>query len=217
MRAYASQLVKVFLLDDHDLVRRGLRDLLSAARDIQVVGDASSTYGAARAILDAGTDVMVLDVQLQDGTGIEVCREVRAEDPSVRGLLVTSYDDDQALAATLLAGAEGYVVKASQGADIIGAVRRLGGGRSLVDQGLRERVTSELRARIGALRLPESEQQLLGAVVDGLTDREIADRTGTDVDAVRRQVGRLVGAVVSAAGDPGPPAGPGSPGRHRAD
>ena len=119
MPGYVSSLVKVYLLDDHDIVRRGLRDLLAAARDIHVVGDSSSTRGAARSILELGANVMVLDLQLQDGTGIEVCREVRAIDPSVSGLLLTSFDEDEALAAAILAGAGGYIVKASRGADII--------------------------------------------------------------------------------------------------
>src|SRR5207342_3542414 len=140
MPRYASRLVKVYVLDDHDIVRRGLQDLLAAARDIQVVGDSGFVRGAAQAILDRGANVMLLDLQLQDGTGIEVCREVRGVDPSVAGLLLTSSDEDEALAAAILAGASGYILKASQGADIIGAVRRLSGGRSMIDPALAEPV-----------------------------------------------------------------------------
>src|SRR3954447_10623495 len=148
MPAYGTTLAKVYLLDDHDIVRRGLRDLLAAARDIQVVGDSGFASSAAQAVLDLGATVMVLDVQLQDGTGIEVCRQVRAVDPSVSGLLLTSSDEDEALAAAILAGARRYIVKASRGADIIGAVRRLGGGRSMIEPAVAEPVIGRLRSQI---------------------------------------------------------------------
>jgi two-component system response regulator DevR len=214
MPGYGSNLVKVFLLDDHDIVRRGLRDLLTAAPDLQVVGDASSTRGAARSILELGAQVMLLDLQLQDGTGIEVCRAVRAVDPSVRGLLLTSVNDDEALAASVLAGASGYIVKANQGADIIGAVRRVGVGRSLVDPALAEPVVGRLRTRLSELSLSEHEQQVLGFVLDGRTDSEIAERTGTDLDAVGPEVAELVGRLAAWA-EPPPPVGQELPGRHR--
>ena len=161
MPGYVSSLVKVYLLDDHDLVRRGLRDLLAASRDIHVVGDSGSAKGAARAILDLGANVMVLDLQLQDGTGIEVCREVRAIDPSVSGLLLTSFDEDEALAAAILAGAGGYIVKASRGADIIGAVRRLSGGRSMIDPALAEPVIGRLKSQTPIPPLSDHEQEVL--------------------------------------------------------
>lgn len=216
MPGYGSNLVKVFLLDDHDIVRRGLRDLLTAAPDLQVVGDASSTQGAARSILELGAQVMLLDLQLQDGTGIEVCRAVRAVDPSVRGLLLTSVNDDEALAASVLAGASGYIVKANQGADIIGAVRRVGGGRSIVDPALAEPVVSRLRSRLSELSLSEHEQQVLGLVLDGRTDGEIAAHLGTDLDLVAPEVAALVGRLTAWA-EPVPPVGQESPGRHRRD
>jgi two-component system response regulator DevR len=216
MPGYGSNLVKVFLLDDHDIVRRGLRDLLTAAPDLQVVGDASSTRGAARSILELGAQVMLLDLQLQDGTGIEVCRAVRAVDPSVRGLLLTSVNDDEALAASVLAGASGYIVKANQGADIIGAVRRVGGGRSIVDPALAGPVVSRLRTRLSELSLSEHEQQVLGFVLDGRTDGEIAEHTGTDLDVVGPEVAALVGRLTAWA-EPVPPVGQESPGRHRRD
>lgn len=216
MPGYGSNLVTVFLLDDHDIVRRGLRDLLTAAPDLQVVGDASSTRGAARSILELGAQVMLLDLQLQDGTGIEVCRAVRAVDPSVRGLLLTSVNDDEALAASVLAGASGYIVKANQGADIIGAIRRVGGGRSIVDPALAQPVVSRLRSRLSELSLGEHEQQVLGFVLDGRTDGEIAERTGADLDVVGPEVAELVGRLTTWA-EPVPPVGQESPGRHRRD
>ena len=215
MPGYVSNLVKVYLLDDHDIVRRGLRDLLAAARDIQVVGDPSSATGAARAILDLGANVMVLDLQLQDGTGIEVCREVRAVDPSVSGLLLTSFDEDEALAAAILAGAAGYIVKASQGADIIGAVRRLSGGRSMIDPAQAEPVIQRLKSQIPIPPLNDHEQHVLAYVLEGLTDREIADRMGVDVQPMGTDIAALIGRITSPAPVQGRPTSQDSPGRHR--
>jgi two-component system, NarL family, response regulator DevR len=192
MPGYGSRTVKVFLLDDHDIVRRGLRDLLAAATDLQVVGDAREARGAADAIVRLEADVMVLDLQLQDGSGIDVCRQVRAVQPSVRGLLLTSVSDDEALSAALLAGAAGYLVKANHSADIIGAVRRLGAGRSLIDAALAEPVLARLRAQLAALSPAETDRRLLEQVLDGRTDQEIADLTGADLAVVGPQVAALV-------------------------
>jgi two-component system, NarL family, response regulator DevR len=217
MPGYVSSLVKVYLLDDHDIVRRGLRDLLAAARDIQVVGDASSTHDAAQAILELEANVMVLDLQLQDGTGIEVCRQVRAVDPSVRGLLLTSFGEDEALVAALLAGASGYIVKSSRGADIIGAVRRLGEGRSTIDPALAEAAILQLRSQETSPPLTDQERAVLAHVLDGLTNREIADRTGTDVGSVGAEVAALIGRVRSSSPGSGQPTVHDSPGRHRRD
>jgi two-component system response regulator DevR len=215
MPGYVSSLVKVYLLDDHDIVRRGLRDLLAAARDIQVVGDSSSTHDAAQAILELETTVMVLDLQLQDGTGIEVCRQVRAVDPSVSALLVTSFDEDEALAAAILAGASGYVVKASRGDHIIGAVRRLGAGRPMIDSALAEPVVRQLKSQIPALSLDDHGQQVLAWVIEGLTDSEIAERTGTDVAHTGTEVAALIGRITSSTPGQGHPTSPASPGKHR--
>jgi len=198
MSTYASPLVQVFLLDDHDIVRRGVRDLLVAAKDIHVVGESSSTAGAAEAILRVGATVMVLDVHLQDGTGIEVCRQVRAVDPSVSGLLLTSMDEDEAMAAAILAGASGYIVKASHGVDIIGAVRRLGQRRSLMDQAMAQRVNDQLRSQIPTLGLSDDEEQILTDVLDGRSDGEIAERLGADVEQTSRTVAALIDRFTSA-------------------
>ena len=129
MSDYVSRYVRVFLLDDHDIVRQGLRDLLSAATDIHVVGDSASARHAPQAILELQADVMVLDLQLQDGTGIEVCRAVRSVNPSVNGLLLTSSGDDEALVSAILAGAAGYVVKLTRTGDIVAAIRRVATGK----------------------------------------------------------------------------------------
>jgi len=193
MPAYASPLVEVYLLDDHDLVRRGVRDLLVAAKDIHVVGESSSTQGAAEAILRVGASVMVLDVHLQDGTGVEVCRQVRAVDPSVSGLLLTSMDEDEALAAAILAGASGSILKASRGADIIGAVRRLGTHRSLFDSATTDRVRDQLKWQVSSLDLADDDRQILTDVVEGLTDSEIAERTGAELGETSERTAELIG------------------------
>jgi two-component system, NarL family, response regulator DevR len=197
MPTYASPLVEVYLLDDHDIVRRGVRDLLVAARDIHVVGESSTTEGAAEAILRVGASVMVLDVHLPDGTGVEVCRQVRAVDPSVSGLLLTSMDEDDALAAAILAGASGTILKASHGADIIGAVRRLGSGRPMIDTTMAERVRAQLRSRVDDLGLGDDEREVLTEVVDGQTDSEIAERRGADLEQTSATVATLVGRLTS--------------------
>jgi two-component system response regulator DevR len=216
MPGYGSHLVTVFLLDDHDIVRRGLRDLLTVATDLQVVGDSRSTRGAAQTILELGADVMLLDVQLQDGTGIDVCRQVRAVDPRVQGLLLTSVSDDEALADALLAGASGYLVKTNQSADIIGAVRRLGAGRSLIDPGLAGPVAGRLRTRLAGLALTDHERQVLTQVIDGDSDSDIAARTGVGLDVVSAEVAALIRRLIGWSPDDGHPSGP-EPGRHRSD
>jgi two-component system response regulator DevR len=197
MSPYASPLVEVYLLDDHDLVRRGVRDLLVAAKDIHVVGESSTTQGAAEAILRVGASVMVLDVHLQDGTGVEVCRQVRAVDPSVSGLLLTSMDEDEALAAAILAGASGSILKASRGADIIGAVRRLGTHRSLIDSATADRVRDQLRWQVSSLHLDDDDRQILTDVIEGLTDGEIAVRRNAEVGETSERTAELIGRLTN--------------------
>lgn len=218
MTSCVSKFLRVYLLDDHDIVRQGLRDLLVPATDIHVVGDSGSAREAARAIPKLGVDVMVLDLRLQDGTGIEVCRAARAADPAVRGLLLTSSDDDEALVAAILAGASGYVVKLTRGSDITTAIRRVGAGKSLVDPATLDRVAHQLTTR-GAhgLEPPLSdvEQGLLADVLAGLTDAQVAERRATSVDVVGADITALIERVMR----PGPIArtepGGVQPGRHR--
>jgi len=184
--------IRVYLLDDHDIVRQGLRDLLVPARDIRVVGDSGQARTASEAILRLGTDVMVLDLHLQDGSGVHVCRRVRAADPSVRALLLTSADDDEALVASVLAGASGYVVKLARSADVLGAIRRLGAGRDLMDQALVERAAAILRERASSAALEGNDVQLLDHVLAGHTDAQIATDVRRDPTEVRDTVGALV-------------------------
>src|ERR1700704_1082885 len=137
--------IRVFLLDDHEVVRQGLRALLESAGDIEVVGESGLATEAVARIPALRPDVAVLDARLPDGSGIEVCRTVRAIDPSVKALILTSYDDDEALFAAIMAGAAGYVLKEITGQDLVGAVRQVAAGNSLIDPSLVARVLERVR------------------------------------------------------------------------
>ena len=215
--AYVPKYLRVYLLDDHDIVRQGLRDLLVPAIDIYVVGDSGSAREATRVIPELRIDVMVLDLRLQDGTGIDVCRAARAADPSVCGLLLTSSGDDEALTAAILAGAAGYVVKLTRSSDITEAIRRVGAGKSLIDRDTLERVSRQLLAAIDELRprLNEGEQQVLAGVIEGQTDAQIAERTGASLDATTAQVTALIARLTAPMSiQPGMPRGA-QAGKHR--
>jgi two-component system response regulator DevR len=219
MQGYVPRFHRVYLLDDHDLVRRGLHDLLTRATDIDVVGDSGSARGAVAEILRLDADVMLLDLQLQDGTGIEVCRAVRSVKPSVTGLLLTAAGDDEALSAAVLAGAAGYLVKETRSSDIIGAIRSERPGTSQLDTLGVQRGSGQLRSVMESLTPPvtEDERQLLELVLAGQTDSEIIEawpagngqRDPDVIGFVARMTQTLLGRGT-------PSAAPGT-GRHRRD
>jgi two-component system response regulator DevR len=217
MNGYATRELRVYLLDDHDIVRRGLRDLLSAARDITVAGESGSAEHAVRAIPELRVDVMVLDVQLQDGSGVQVCREVRSVDPSVRGLLLTASGDDEALVLATLAGADGYAVKQAASVDLIGGVRSLGAGRSLIDPALRQRVAGQLMAQVesGTPPLDSQKRLLLRSILEGLTNQQIANKLDTDVQVIAAEAITLIDNLTRWAPTQDGPFTDGSQGRHR--
>ncbi|MEU7654035.1 response regulator transcription factor [Micromonospora taraxaci] len=171
-------MIRVFLLDDHEVVRRGLADLLQSGGDIEVVGESGSAQEAARLIPALRPDVAILDARLPDGNGIDVCRDVRAIDSSIRGLILTSYEDDEALFAAIMAGAAGYVLKQIRGTDLVDAVRRVAAGQSLLDPVITARVLERIRNGVEQPRelrsLTEQERRILEYVAEGLTNREIA-------------------------------------------
>src|SRR3982751_3708867 len=137
--------IRVYLLDDHEIVRQGIRTFLEAAGDIEVVGESGSAVDAASRIPALRPDVAVLDGRLPDGSGIEVCRTVRSQDPSINALILTSYDDDEALFSAIMAGAAGYVLKEIHGTDLVDAVRRVAAGQSLLDPAVTARVLERIR------------------------------------------------------------------------
>src|SRR6185295_19128429 len=132
-------------LDDHEVVRRGLIDLLQASGDIEVGGESGLAQEATRRIPALRPDVMILDARLPDGNGIDVCRDVRAVDPSIQGLILTSYEDDEALFAAIMAGAGGYVLKQIRGTDLVDAVKRVAAGQSMLDPAVTARVLERIR------------------------------------------------------------------------
>lgn len=171
--------VRVFLLDDHEVVRRGVADLLSADPDIEIVGQASTAEEAIGRILALSPDVCVLDVRLPDGSGVEVCRAVREKRPGTACLMLTSFSDDEALLEAVLAGAAGYLLKQVRGSDLVDAVRRVADGQSLLDPAVTDTVLRRLRegsADDERLRsLTEQERKVLSLLAEGRTNRQIAD------------------------------------------
>jgi two-component system response regulator DevR len=176
----SEEKIRVYLLDDHEVVRQGLRFLLESAGDIEVVGESGSAQDAAHRIPALRPHVAVLDARLPDGSGIEVCRTIRAVDPTIQALILTSYDDDEALFAAIMAGAAGYVLKEIKGSDLIGAVRQVAAGNSLIDPSLTSRVLERVRnpstAAPELAELTEQELKLLGFIAEGLTNRQIGEQ-----------------------------------------
>ena len=172
--------VRVFLLDDHEIVRRGLRELLEAEDDFLVVGEAGTAQDALVRIPATRPDVAVLDVRLPDGDGVEVCREIRSAHPEVQCLILTSFADDEALFSAILAGAAGYVLKQVRGTDLIDAIRHVAQGESLLDPAVTARVLDRLRAPHAASaeleNLTEQEKRILEFISEGLTNRQIGER-----------------------------------------
>jgi DNA-binding NarL/FixJ family response regulator len=192
----ASTPIRVFLLDDHEVVRKGLRALLESGGDIEIVGESGLAHEATSRIPALRPDVAVLDARLPDGSGIEVCRTVRAVDPSIKALILTSYDDDEALFAAIMAGAAGYVLKEIGGQDLVGAVRTVAAGNSLIDPSLTARVLE--RVRNGPATAPElaelteQELKLLGLIAEGLTNRQIGERMFLAEKTVKNYVSSIL-------------------------
>jgi two-component system response regulator DevR len=172
--------ITVFLLDDHEIVRRGIRDLLDAEDDIEVIGEADTQATAVGRVHALDPDVAVLDVRLQDGNGIEACREIRSLHPRTACLILTSFDDDDALLQAVLAGAAGYVLKQVRANELVESVRKVAGGESLLDPAVTARVVERLQAGREEdeliARLSPQEHAVLGLLAEGLTNRQIAAR-----------------------------------------
>lgn len=188
-------MIKVFLLDDHEVVRRGVRELLESVDDIEVVGEAGTVAEALQRVPATAPDVAVLDVRLPDGTGIEVCRDLRSSMPDLTCLMLTSFNDDEALFDAIMAGASGYVLKEVRGSDLIESVRRVAAGQSLLDPVATARVLERLRnppADALTASLTAQESAILGHLADGLTNRQIADKMFLAEKTVKNYVSNLL-------------------------
>ncbi|WP_028923898.1 response regulator [Pseudonocardia acaciae] len=190
-------MLNVFLVDDHEVVRRGVADLLDAEADLTIVGQASSVSEALARIPALRPDVVVLDVRLPDGNGVELCRELRSRLPGLNCLMLTSFTDEQAMMDAILAGAGGYVIKDIKGMELVSAVRTVGSGRSLLDNRAAAALMSRLRASVekpGPLSgLTDRERTLLELIGEGLTNRQIAQRMYLAEKTVKNYVSRLLG------------------------
>jgi two-component system, NarL family, response regulator DevR len=188
--------IRVFLLDDHELVRRGIRDLLEQEPDLQVVGEAGTAQDAKARIPALRPHVAILDARLPDGSGIDVCRDIRSVDPSIRALILTSYDDDEALFAAIMAGAAGYLLKQVRGSDLVSAVRLVAGGQSLLDPAVTQRVIERIRQgpqQPDELKsLTDQEHRILELVAEGLTNRQIAERMYLAEKTVKNYVSSIL-------------------------
>ena len=189
-------MIRVYLLDDHEVVRRGLRDLLEAEDDIEVVGESGSAVDAGHRIPALRPDVAVLDGRLPDGSGVDVCRDIRSVDPNIKALILTSFEDDEALFASIMAGASGYVLKQIKGTDLVDAIRRVAAGQSLLDPAVTARVLDRIRRgpdQPDELKgLTDQERRILALVAEGLTNREIAGRMFLSEKTIKNYVSSLL-------------------------
>jgi DNA-binding NarL/FixJ family response regulator len=187
--------IQVFLLDDHEIVRRGVRDLLEAEPDIAVIGEAGTAAGALARIPALKPDVAILDIRLPDGDGVTVCREIRSTMPQLACLMLTSFPDDDALFDAIMAGAAGYVLKQIRGTDLVGAVRTVASGQSLLDPEAASRVMRRMRDQATTpdplAGLTEQERRILALIGEGLTNRQIGDRLFLAEKTVKNYVSAL--------------------------
>jgi two-component system response regulator DevR len=192
----AGRRIRIVLCDDHELVRRGLSSLLHGVPGYEVVGEAGDADEAVSAVDVLRPDVVVMDVRLPTRSGIEACRDIRSAHPDTRVLMLTSYADDEALFSSIMAGASGFVLKQVRGADLVGAIREVAAGRSLLDPGVTARVLARLRGDgaggRGAGDLTEREGTILDLVAEGLTNRQIAETVHLAEKTVKNYVSNIL-------------------------
>jgi two-component system, NarL family, response regulator DevR len=188
--------IRVFLLDDHEIVRRGLRELLEHEDDIEVVGESGLAQEAIRRIPALRPDVAVLDGRLPDGSGIDVCREIRSRNPEIAALILTSYDDDEALFSAIMAGAAGYVLKQVRGHDLVDTVRRVAAGQSMLDPAVTQQVLDRLRRGpeedTALAPLTAQERKILQHIGEGMTNRQIGEAMFLAEKTVKNYVSSLL-------------------------
>ena len=189
--------ITVFLLDDHEIVRRGLVDLLEAHPRIRVVGEAGTAREALHRIPAVRPTIAVLDARLPDGSGIDVCRDIRSTSPDTRCLILTSYDDDEALFAAVMAGASGYLLKQIRGVSLTEAIEQAAAGRSLIDPAVTEKLLQRLReqpapSHDNGVNLTPREEEILDLIAEGLTNRQIGERLYLAEKTVKNYVSTLL-------------------------
>jgi two-component system response regulator DevR len=188
--------ITVFLLDDHEVVRRGLRELLEQEPDIEVIGESGLAQEASRRIPALRPDVAILDGRLPDGSGIDTCREIRSQDPGIAVLILTSYDDDEALFSAIMAGAAGYVLKQIRGNDLVQTVRRVAAGQSTLDPAVTQQVLDRLRRGPEEDRalapLTAQERKILEHIAEGMTNRQIGEAMFLAEKTVKNYVSSLL-------------------------
>ena len=188
--------IRVYLLDDHAVVRRGLRAVLELEDDIEVVGEAGTVADGVPEIISLAPDVAILDGRLPDGDGIEVCRQVRSADPRIKALILTSYDDDEALFSAILAGAGGYVLKQVDESALVSGIRAIVQGHSLIEPDVAVRVIERMRTTAPSVEgidsLTETEAEILDLITDGLTNRQIGERLYLAEKTVKNHVTSLL-------------------------
>ncbi|GGW44374.1 DNA-binding response regulator [Streptomyces lucensis JCM 4490] len=191
--------IRVFLMDDHEVVRRGVRDLLNDEPDIEVIGEAGTAEQALVRVPALRPHVAVLDVRLPDGDGVSVCRELRSRMPELACLMLTSFDDEEALLDAIMAGASGYVLKQIQGSDLVSAVRTVAAGQSLLDPSATTRLMARLRDGQQKEEEPEAlpgltdrEREILALIGEGLTNRQIGQRLYLAEKTVKNHISRLL-------------------------
>lgn len=188
-------MIRVFLVDDHEIVRRGVRDLLETEPDITVTGEAGTAASALARIPALKPDVAVLDIRLPDGDGVTVCRDLRSKMPHLACLMLTSFSDDDALFDAIMAGAAGYVLKQIRGTDLIGAIRTIASGQSLLDPQaaatLMRRMRDQATTTDPLATLTDQERRILALIGEGLTNRQIGDRLYLAEKTVKNYVSAL--------------------------
>ncbi|MFD9126614.1 response regulator [Kitasatospora sp. NPDC059571] len=193
----ADNPVRVFLLDDHEVVRRGVHDLLDAEPGLTVIGEAATVEQALARVPALKPDVAILDMRLPDGNGVTVCRELRSRMPDLACLILTSFDDEEALLDSIMAGAAGYVLKQISGTDLVSAVRTVASGQSMLDASATTRLMARLRGDTAPPaadlpRLTEREQEILALIGEGLTNRQIGQRLYLAEKTVKNHISRLL-------------------------
>jgi DNA-binding NarL/FixJ family response regulator len=190
------QPIRVFILDDHELVRRGLTDLLTTTTDLIIVGEAATAGDALRRIPAVAPDVALLDARLPDGSGIDVCREIRSSHENVKCVILTSYDDDEALFAAVMAGASGYLLKQIGGNSLVEGIRQVAAGRSLLDPAVTQKLLDRLRNPVEpdpvVGSLTAREREILDLIADGYTNRQIGERLFLAEKTVKNYVSGLL-------------------------